>query len=374
MRLVTVLFIAWLFENTDTEDNMNTKEERVISSGKCVEENVSLLNKTEDFLKAIVKTRSDSVEIIPSKETIFQRRTGLGNASLCGCTFPLCSCSRLVSFSVSHHEKREVRAVKIHQTSTSTSFPDKNTDRSYSGYSLGHFNKRSRSIDVFLRDYPYDNNNGYDQSEFSDENGPVYSELTLAEPNNLSDSEDLIPYQFQNQGDLRTEKSLEYSPFKAFSSGGVTSKNIGNSSSKYQSADSPARLALNIAKDLSRSVSQSGQSNKNESQSTKTQSNEYPQAQSNFVDPLSVKLNSIIVNETKANGSDVYEIFISLHPVEDWKALGYFTEDYLHVISKHWLQFPPAHHGSHYILAVLYALIMTVGVTGNFLVIFMFLR
>lgn len=374
MRLVTVLFIAWLFENTDTEDNMNTKEERVISSGKCVEENVSLLNKTEDFLKAIVETRSVSVEIIPSKETIFQRRTGLENASLCGCTFPLCSCSRLVRFSVSHHAKREVRAVQTHQTSTSTSFPDTNTDSSYSGYSLGHFNKRPRSVDVFLRDYPYDNNNGYDQSEFSDENGPVYSELTLAEPNNLSDSEDLIPYQFQNQGDLRTEKSLEYSPSKAFSLGGVTSKNIGNSSSKYQSADSLARLALNIAKDSSRSISQSGQSNKDESLSTKTEPKEYLQAQSNFVDPLSVKLNSIIVNETKANGSDVYEIFISLHPVEDWKALGYFTEDYLHVISKHWLQFPPAHHGSHYILAVLYAIIMTVGVTGNFLVIFMFLR
>lgn len=374
MRLVTVLFIAWLFENTDTEDKMNTKEERVICSGKFLEENVSLLNKTERFIKATVETRSVSVEVIPSKETIFQRRTGLEHASLCGCTFPLCSCSRLVRFSVSHHEKREVRAVQIHRTSTSTSFPDTTTDRSYSGYLLGHFNKRPRSIDVFLRDYPYDNSNGYDQSEFSDENGPVYSELTLSEPNNLSDSEDLIPYQFQDQDDSRTEKSHEFSPSKTFSSGGVMSVNSVKSDSKYQSADSPARLESNIAKNSSPSVSKSEQSNKNESQSTKSEFNDYHQSQSNFVDPLSVKLNSIIVNETKANGSDVYEIFISLHPVEDWKALGYFTEDYLHVISKHWLQFPPAHHSSHYILAVLYALIMTVGVTGNFLVIFMFLR
>lgn len=362
MRLVTVLFIAWLFENTDTEDNMNTKEERVIDSGKCMQENEPLFNKTEDFLNATVETRSDIAEIIPSKETIFKRMKGLENSSLCACIFPSCSCSRLFRFFVTHRDKREIRAVKIHRVSSTTSFPDTATDRSYSGDLLGNFNKRPRSIYVFLRDYPYDNVNSYDQSEFSDENGPVYSELTLAEPNNLSDREELIPYQFQNQDELRTEKYPDFSPSKSFSSGGVKSEK------SEKSVDNPARLKSSFTTNSSRSVPES---NKNESQSTKSDSNEYRPSQSNLNEPLSVKLS---VNETKSNGSDVYEIFISLHPVEDWKALGYFTEDYLHVISRHWLQFPPANHSSHYILAVLYTLIMTVGVTGNFLVIFMFLR
>lgn len=368
MRLVTVLFIAWLFENTDTEDTMNTKEERVIDSGKCMQENVPLFKKTEDFLNATVETRSASAEIIPSKERIFKRVKDLENGSLCACIFPLCSCSRLFRFFVTHRDKREIRAVKIHRVYTTTSFPDTATGRSYSGDLSGNFNKRPRSIYVFLRDYPYDNVNSYDQSEFSDENGPVYSELTLAEPNILSDSEELIPYQFQNQDEIRTEKYLDFSPSQVFSSGVVKSENSEKSNGKHQSVDNPARLKSSFTKNSSRSVPES---NKNESQSTKSDSNEYRPSQSNLSEPLSVKL---IVNETKSNGSDVYEIFISLHPVEEWKALGYFTEDYLHVISKHWLQFPPANHSSHYILAVLYALIMTVGVTGNFLVIFMFLR
>lgn len=366
MRLVTVLFIAWLFENTDTEDNMNTKEKRVIDSGKCMQENVPLFNKSEDLLNATVETRSASAEVIPSKETIFKRMKGLENGSLCACIFPSCSFSRLFRFFVTHHDKRDIRGVKIHRVSSTTSFPDTASGRSYSGDLLGNSNKRPRSIYVFLRDYPYDNVNSYDQSEFSDENGPVYSELTLAEPNSLSDSEELIPYQFQNQDEIRTEKYLDFSPSKAFSSGVVKSENSEKSNGKHKSVDNPARLKSSFTKNLSRSVPES---NKNESQ--KSDSNEYRPSQSNLNEPLSVKL---IVNETKSNGSDVYEIFISLHPVEEWKALGYFTEDYLHVISKHWLQFPPANHSSHYILAVLYALIMTVGVTGNFLVIFMFLR
>lgn len=372
MRLVTVLLIAWFFENTDTEENMNINEERIIASGKYIEDNAPILNRTEDFLETTVETKSVSVEIMPSKETILQRRSvDLGNEKLCACTFPSCPCSRLIRVSVTQLVKREVRSVKVHLTSTTTSFPEKPTGRSYSGGSLGNFKKHPRSVDVFLRNYPFDNDNGFEQSEFSDENGPVYGDLTLTVADSLSDNVELIPYQFQNQVSLRTENSPEVLPFKSFSSSGVTSEKSETPDGKHRSVDSPARLESSIAKNLSGSVTRLKKSNKNESKPIKSEFNEFRSAKSNFIEPLTVK---VFTNETKSNGSDVYALFISRHPVDDWKALGYFTEDYLHVISKHWLQFPPASHSSHYVLAVLYALIMSVGVTGNFLVIFMFLR
>ncbi|XP_046671566.1 uncharacterized protein LOC124361549 [Homalodisca vitripennis] len=83
---------------------------------------------------------------------------------------------------------------------------------------------------------------------------------------------------------------------------------------------------------------------------------------------------SAVVDGDQSNRSDLIEVFRSRYPVEEWKSLGLFTEDYLHLIDKHWLQFSPPRHSSHYILAGLYTLVMTVGVTGNCLVIFMFLR
>lgn len=76
---------------------------------------------------------------------------------------------------------------------------------------------------------------------------------------------------------------------------------------------------------------------------------------------------------SETNMSQV-DVFRSRYPVEDWKSLGLFTEDFLHDINSHWLQFHPPSHRSHYILAALYALVMTVGLFGNSLVIFMFLR
>lgn len=71
---------------------------------------------------------------------------------------------------------------------------------------------------------------------------------------------------------------------------------------------------------------------------------------------------------------NVYERFKSVYPVEEWKSLGFFTEDFLYDINEHWLQFDPPTKTSHYTLAAMYAIIMTIGVVGNCLVIFMFLK
>lgn len=71
---------------------------------------------------------------------------------------------------------------------------------------------------------------------------------------------------------------------------------------------------------------------------------------------------------------EIVEVFKSRYPVKEWLSYGFFTEDFLYTINEHWLQFPPPRQSSHYILAALYGIVMTVGVSGNCLVIFMFLR
>nr|BAQ54741.1 opsin, rhodopsin-7 like [Somatochlora uchidai] len=68
------------------------------------------------------------------------------------------------------------------------------------------------------------------------------------------------------------------------------------------------------------------------------------------------------------------ERFQSLWPTGLWKSHGLYNDDYLLLINPHWLGFPPPRPSSHYILAVLYTVVMVVGVSGNFLVIFMFCR
>lgn len=74
------------------------------------------------------------------------------------------------------------------------------------------------------------------------------------------------------------------------------------------------------------------------------------------------------------NISEILAIFKSKWPTEEWKQFGFFNDDYLLKINLFWLQFPPPSPSSHYFLAILYAIIMTVGVTGNFLVLIMYLR
>ncbi|KAL1139635.1 hypothetical protein AAG570_006613 [Ranatra chinensis] len=71
---------------------------------------------------------------------------------------------------------------------------------------------------------------------------------------------------------------------------------------------------------------------------------------------------------------DLLDKFVSLYPVDDWKSLGMFTDDYMKLINRHWLLFPPPHPNSHYTMAVVYTILMFMGVSGNFLNIFIIIR
>lgn len=56
-----------------------------------------------------------------------------------------------------------------------------------------------------------------------------------------------------------------------------------------------------------------------------------------------------------------------------WRQLS-FSDNYLKTVHRHWLSFPPPPHAAHYFLAVLYICIMILGIFGNSLVIFMFIK
>lgn len=66
--------------------------------------------------------------------------------------------------------------------------------------------------------------------------------------------------------------------------------------------------------------------------------------------------------------------FMALHPVRSWIETGPFTPADLDVVHNHWLGFPPQRPAVHYTLAAAYTLIMTLGVFGNLLVLYMFCR
>lgn len=53
---------------------------------------------------------------------------------------------------------------------------------------------------------------------------------------------------------------------------------------------------------------------------------------------------------------------------------GTVSESYLLKINKHWLKFPPQSPSSHYILAIVYFIMSVFGLTGNFLVIFIYIK
>ncbi|KAK3915922.1 hypothetical protein KUF71_025219, partial [Frankliniella fusca] len=66
--------------------------------------------------------------------------------------------------------------------------------------------------------------------------------------------------------------------------------------------------------------------------------------------------------------------FMAFHPVRTWMEVGPFTPADLEVVHDHWLGFPPTSPSVHYILAAAYTVIMTLGVFGNLLVLYMFCR
>lgn len=72
-------------------------------------------------------------------------------------------------------------------------------------------------------------------------------------------------------------------------------------------------------------------------------------------------------------------IFLSLiNHARNITALGNFkgtiTESFLKKINPHWLYYPPQSPTAHYVLATVYFIMMLFGLTGNALVIFLFIK
>lgn len=74
------------------------------------------------------------------------------------------------------------------------------------------------------------------------------------------------------------------------------------------------------------------------------------------------------------NETDLVEMFKKNYPIELWKYYGLFKDDFILKINAHWLQFPPPSASTHYCLAGLYLLIMTLGMFGNALVVYLINR
>lgn len=79
-------------------------------------------------------------------------------------------------------------------------------------------------------------------------------------------------------------------------------------------------------------------------------------------------------NESYFNDADLIETFKQNYPIKLWKYYGLFKEDFILKINAHWLKFPPPNEKTHYFLAGLYLIIMSFGMFGNALVVFMISR
>ncbi|XP_017772288.1 PREDICTED: opsin, blue-sensitive-like [Nicrophorus vespilloides] len=85
----------------------------------------------------------------------------------------------------------------------------------------------------------------------------------------------------------------------------------------------------------------------------------------------------VLSSEVRSNltvDGKLLEVFAKRYPLEEWTRHGFFHKDYLRRINAHWLGFEPQPARYHYALSVLYGFIMVGGVTGNALVIVMFIR
>lgn len=210
-----------------------------------------------------------------------------------------------------------------------------------------------------------------------------YSDILLSIPNPFSYSDDLLPEQFEHEVIVETENTSN--PNEALT---LFTEDLNNFEKSYFEKNLSVISVLMEDEELlkiPRTFISSGSKGVNTAPVT-TVNTELLNDKLLLMTPpqqaeTSVQADLQQPNSSRSrksgmvvNSSDVYTVFRSRYPVEQWKSLGYFTEDYLKLINKHWLQFHPPHHRSHYILAVLYTVIMTVGVTGNCLVIFMFIR
>lgn len=89
--------------------------------------------------------------------------------------------------------------------------------------------------------------------------------------------------------------------------------------------------------------------------------------------------NSVDIVETTAlSVSDIKVAlvakFIEKWPVERWRSLGLFTDEYLLRINSHWLEFPPPDSWIQYTFGSTYILLAGTGAFGNVLVLLMYMR
>ncbi|KAF2885510.1 hypothetical protein ILUMI_20660 [Ignelater luminosus] len=85
-------------------------------------------------------------------------------------------------------------------------------------------------------------------------------------------------------------------------------------------------------------------------------------------------MNFTLLNETCSDEEELISYFKNTYPINSWKTIGLFHDDFIKTINVHWLKFPPPHKINHYALAVLYVFIMTFGWFGNAFVISTFIR
>lgn len=83
---------------------------------------------------------------------------------------------------------------------------------------------------------------------------------------------------------------------------------------------------------------------------------------------------SASLNKTIVEHALLVAEFKRLWPVWRWRQYGYFSDDYLDLISEHWLQYPPPSEAVQKTLGGMYLLFATAGCWGNVVVLFMYLR
>ncbi|XP_075971746.1 opsin, ultraviolet-sensitive-like isoform X2 [Anticarsia gemmatalis] len=88
------------------------------------------------------------------------------------------------------------------------------------------------------------------------------------------------------------------------------------------------------------------------------------------LDSYQNSLNSVETTELSVSTSSLAIIakFVERWPVQRWRSLGLFTDDYLLLINSYWLQFPPPDPRIHYTFGTTYIVLGSIGCFGNILV------
>ncbi|XP_025192489.1 opsin-2-like isoform X2 [Melanaphis sacchari] len=98
----------------------------------------------------------------------------------------------------------------------------------------------------------------------------------------------------------------------------------------------------------------------------------WPKHDKRLSDPVQKTPNINTLNHT--NEIVVMSDFKSKYSINKWKEHRFYKDDYIKLINNHWFKFEPPNATSHYILGLLYTVIMVLGCFGNSLVIFMYIK